>query len=379
MVLYIAKRGLRNVGSVTHLQALKDIYGEKNVFIVDLISSMKKNGSNYVAYKRTKNIFERLVRWSQGNTSYISNKIIKEICDIIEENKIDLVFSDESDLGNLMKAIKKKTPGTRIICFYHDISADLFVQRKKNMPGVGLHYKLIECNLTIRQERISQKYCDENWVFNVADAEKFKSFYGYEPTAIIPLASTEHQIPKQVRSAVVKSDESKHILFVCSAYYVNKLGFRWFYENVFPYISGDFQLEVVGVGSKGLAEFCDDSRVRLVGPVDDLSEYYLKADIVITPIFDGGGMKVKTLEAVSYAKCLIGTTESLHGFWEKIPLSIRDSIVYQCDAEEDWIKALNDMLHKRVYKFNTELYEVYRKFFSYEAMLRQFQENLKKK
>ena len=116
-----------------------------------------------------------------------------------------------------------------------------------------------------------------------------------------------------------------------------------------------------------------------MGPVDDLSEYYLKADIVITPIFDGGGMKVKTLEAVSYAKCLIGTTESLHGFWEKIPLSIRDSIVYQCDAEEDWIKALNDMLHKRVYKFNTELYEVYRKFFSYEAMLRQFQENLKKK
>lgn len=377
MVLYIAKRSIYDIGSVTHLQALMDIYGEQNVFIVDLISSMKKKESNYVAYRRTKNVVERLERWTQGNTSYISNKIIKEICDIVVEKKIDLVFSEESDLGNLMKALKKRNPRTRIICFYHDISADLFAQRKKNMPGTRLYYKLIECNLTIRQERISQKYCDENWVFHTADAEKFKKFYGYEPTVMIPLASIGHEIPEYTRSAVTKSNEEKNILFVCSTYFVNKLGFKWFYKNVLPQLSGDFRLNVVGMGSKDLVEFCTDDRVRLVGPVDDLSEYYLNADIVIAPIFDGGGMKVKTIEAVSYAKCLVGTTESLHGFWEKMPLSIRGSIVCQCDTVKEWIYALNDMLCKELDKFNGDLYEVYTKFFSYETLLKQFQKQLK--
>lgn len=378
MILYIAKRSLYDVGSVTHLQALIDIYGKQNVFIVDLIRSMVHRDKNYVAYTRTKNVFERLERWIQGNTSYISNKIIKEICDIVVEHDIDLIFSEESDLGYLMRAIKTKSPKTRIICFYHDISADLFAQRKKHMPGAGLHYRLIECNLTIRQERISQKYCDENWVFHTADAEKFKKFYGYNPDVMIPLASPIRKISDSVKSAVTRADEEKSILFVCSKYFVNRLGFKWFYEKVLPSLKDSFQINVVGMGAEGLADFCTDTNVKLVGAVDDLSEFYLNADIVIAPIFDGGGMKVKTMEAVSYAKCIVGTTESLHGFWEKIPDSVRGNIVHQCDTAEEWIQALDFLLTKELNKFNEDLYAVYKEYFSYEAMLEQFRRRLKK-
>lgn len=379
MVLYIAKRSLHDVGSVTHLQALIDVYGEQNVFIVDLISSMVKREKNYIAYTRSRNVFERLERWMQGNTSYISNRIIREICDIVVEYRISLIFSEESDLGYLMRAVKQRSPQTRIICFYHDISADLFAQRKKNMPGAGLYYKLIECNLTIRQERISQKYCDENWVFHEADALKFERFYKYTPDVMIPLASPERVVPDNIRSAVTGDAEQKKILFVCSKYFVNRLGFKWFYENVLPQLSNGFQIDVVGMGSEGLADFCKDNRVRLVGAVDDLSEYYLNADIVIAPIFDGGGMKVKTMEAVSYAKCIIGTTESLHGFWEKMPQSVRGNIVHQCDTAEEWIQALDILLNKKVNKFNEDLYAVYKEFFSYNALLEQFRKYLPQK
>ena len=376
MVLYIAKRSLVDIGSVTHLQALTEIYGENNVYIIDLISSMSKRERNYVAYKRTKNIVERLQRWSQLNTSYISNRIIREICNIIVENQIDLVFSEESDLGYLMREIKKCSPKTRTICFYHDISADLFAQRKKYMPGAGLYYKLIECNLTIRQERISQKYCDENWVFHKADAEKFERFYGYTPNVMIPLASPERLIPDNVKSITTGINEKKAILFVCSKYFVNRLGFKWFYENVLPDLDGQFQINVVGMGSNGLSDFCTDERVKLIGPVDDLSVYYLDADIVIAPIFDGGGMKVKTMEAVSYAKNLVGTSESLHGFWEKMPDSVRGNTVYQCDTAQEWIQSLNSLINKKVNKFNKDLYATYKEFFSYEALLRQFKRYL---
>lgn len=379
MILYIVKRSLHDVGSTTHLQALKDIYGTENVFIVDLIRSLTNESTNYVSYVRTKNVFERLERWLQGNTSYISNKIIKDICGIIKEKGISLVFSEESDLGSLMREIKKNCPGVHTICFYHDISADLFAKRKKIMPGVKLHYKLIECNLTIRQENINQKYCDENWVFHIADAKKFEHFYGYSPDVMIPLASPVRVIPDSVKCTITEANAKKTILFVCSKYFVNRLGFKWFYENVLPQLSGRFQIDVVGMGSNGLADFCKDNRVRLVGTVDDLSEYYLNADIVIAPIFDGGGMKVKTMEAVSYAKCLIGTTESLHGFWEKMPESVRGNTVYQCDTVEEWIQSLNLLINKKLNKFNEDLYAVYKEFFSYEALLKQFKRYLPQK
>lgn len=379
MVLYIAKRSLHDVGSVTHRQALYDIYGEDNVFIIDLISSMESGRKNYIGYEKPSDILERIKRALQGNVSVISNKMISDICDIIKREKINLVFSEESDQGNLVKAIKKASPNTYIISFYHDIMADLLRQWRYKMPGKKIYFRLVECNLSIRQEKINQKYCDENWVFHATDAEKFKNYYGQNPDVLIPLASPAMVIPDNVKCAVTEANEKKTILFVCSKYFVNRLGFKWFYEKVLPQLSGDFQIDVVGMGSDGLADFCKDDRVRLLGTVDDLSEYYLNADIVIAPIFDGGGMKVKTMEAVSYAKCLIGTTESLHGFWEKMPQSVRGNTVHKCDTAEEWVRALDFLINKRLNKFNEDLYAVYEEFFSYGAMLEQFREHLPNK
>lgn len=38
---------------------------------------------------------------------------------------------------------------------------------------------------------------------------------------------------------------------------------------------------------------------------------------MIAPLFDGGGMKSKTVEALSFGKIFVGTEESLFGFWEE--------------------------------------------------------------
>ncbi len=37
-------------------------------------------------------------------------------------------------------------------------------------------------------------------------------------------------------------------------------------------------------------------------------------DYIISPIFVGGGMKVKTCEALMYGKNIIGTSESFEGY-----------------------------------------------------------------
>lgn len=87
----------------------------------------------------------------------------------------------------------------------------------------------------------------------------------------------------------------------------------------------------------------------------------------------GGGMKVKSIEAVSYAKTFVGTAESLHGFWEEME-SVQNKAVFRCNSAEEWIEILNKLISSETKKFNPDLFEIFKEKFSYEAMLSSFRE-----
>ena len=54
--------------------------------------------------------------------------------------------------------------------------------------------------------------------------------------------------------------------------------------------------------------------MQVVGTVDCLETWYEKADVVISPIFLGSGMKTKTAEALMYGKPILGTKEAFEGY-----------------------------------------------------------------
>lgn len=370
MILYISNRSKSNIGAVTHLAALKEIFGSENVFCVDLKPTETAcQKENYIAFGKYKSIGDRLLRWMQGNTMFISNKNIEELIKIIEKYNIKFVFSEESFLGNFVKKLKRYSKDIKYICFYHDIGADLYRQRMK----MGNFVERLENIVAIRQEKLTVKYSDGNIVFHETDADKFKKFYGIYPDKIIPLASVAPLIDKDSR--IVSFTGKKCILFVGSAYHPNILGINWFINCVLPQLADDINIKIVGkIGPK--LESVKDKRVDIIGPVESLEKYYREADIVIIPLFDGGGMKVKTIEAVSYGKCIVGTEESLHGFWEEMDEDIRGKSVFQCNTPEEWIDVLNGLIKKEIPKFNSKLYELFLQKFSYDAMKKQLAEYL---
>ena len=54
--------------------------------------------------------------------------------------------------------------------------------------------------------------------------------------------------------------------------------------------------------------------VRLLGFVDDLTEIYEVATAVMVPIFTGTGMRIKSVEALSHGRPVIGTSLAMRGF-----------------------------------------------------------------
>lgn len=376
MILYISKRSKYDIGSVTHFQALKDIYGEENVIYIDFNFSMPpKNEKNYICYGKYSGRVERLKRVIQRNTMIINNEIINNLCNIVKDENIDIIFSEESTLGAFYKQVKKTKKDIKIITFYHDIGADLFRQWRKQ-PGL---LNKIENSLSIYQEKMCVKYGDYNWVFHQADFNKFNKFYGFDPDVMIPLASPVPAAIKQIQDKEdIQSDKVKKLLFVGSSYYPNVIGIRWFVKNVLPELDKNIQLIIVGRGLEFLKKEFQDSRVNVVGTVETPVPYYLDADIFIAPLFDGGGMKVKSIEAISYGKCFVGTEESLHGFWEEFSDSVRNKFIYKVNTKEEWIAIINKLATQDTYKFNKTVFNDFYSHFSYETMKKSFEEQLKR-
>ena len=74
------------------------------------------------------------------------------------------------------------------------------------------------------------------------------------------------------------------------------------------------RLVVVGKGMDALAGELSRENIEVHGFVDDLDAFYYRADIMVLPIFSGGGMKTKTAEAMMFGKTIFGTAESFIGY-----------------------------------------------------------------
>ncbi len=86
------------------------------------------------------------------------------------------------------------------------------------------------------------------------------------------------------------------------------------------------------------------SRLReseLLGPVEDLEELYGRAKVVINPALAGTGLKIKTLEALSFQKPLVTWptgTDGLHPSVRELCLVARDWFEFS----ESVVAVLND-------------------------------------
>jgi len=352
-----------------HYNALKELYGEENIFTIDLRPGIAKYSERYIAYGKYKNLFDRLCRWLQGNMMFISNRIIKDICHVIRTNDIQVVFVEDSVFGNLVREIKSSFPNVKVVSFYHDVKANLYPQWRKQ-EKCFLHK--IDPTIGIIQEKINQSEADINIVFNQRDAEMFKQYYGRYPEAQVPLPAPIPTISEELRGKCASPNSKKKLLFVGKNYYPNLVGFKWFVDYVLPELSDNIQIDVVGRGLEKLREEYNDSRINIVGGVDSLTPYYQNADIVFAPLFDGGGMKSKTVEAISFGKMFIGTRESLFGFWEEMDDSIRYKTVFQADEPQEWIDIINRLVESEIPKFNEGVFSLFVEKFSYEATREQF-------
>lgn len=110
------------------------------------------------------------------------------------------------------------------------------------------------------------------------------------------------------------------LLFVGSfAHPPNLAGARILLEEILPLVNAvrpDIRLDVVGRGADAqLVEAAErhPGRVRLHGFVPDLDPLWARSSIFVAPLFSGGGIKIKVLEAMARGACVVSTPIGVEG------------------------------------------------------------------
>lgn len=113
------------------------------------------------------------------------------------------------------------------------------------------------------------------------------------------------------------SHVEKNIIFVGKmSYGPNIEAAKWFAKEIFPKIKehiNNAKFYIVGKDPTEEVEKLRTKDVIITGMVPDIKKYYEIADLVVLPLKNGGGVKVKLLEAISFNKPIVSTSVGVEG------------------------------------------------------------------
>ena len=280
---------------------------------------------------------------------------VKKIKKMNEGNKYEIVFLDGSIYGGLIK-IFRQAP-LKIIVFYHNCEHDYIAVRfGKKFSLKKWIYQL----MNDKSERISSLKSDFRITFSLRDANRIEKIYGVNVQKQLPLSIVDNY---QVREPV---EHEKNCLLFGPAGTANIEAFGWFVKNVSPKLRCTTIL--AGKGFEGYREWEND-KVSVIGFVEDISGLYNAASCVAIPLFSGGGMKVKTVEALMFGKSIFGTDEAFSGY----------DIDYErigglCNDADSFVEQINLFVTEDRSEYNSYARNLYETEYSVEASKRIFKE-----
>lgn len=134
---------------------------------------------------------------------------------------------------------------------------------------------------------------------------------------------------------------NQNILFLSSRMDFNVSGFLWFLDNIWGKLLSIIPNAKLIVGGS----ICERiprhkyKNVVLQGHVESLEDFYAQGNIVINPVSQGTGMKIKTFESLSFGKSTLVHPHSMEGIYKK------DSApIYFSSDPDEWVQILCEML-----------------------------------
>jgi glycosyltransferase involved in cell wall biosynthesis len=234
---------------------------------------------------------------------------------LIKSGNFDLVQIEHVETGLLIKKIRNFS----MILDAHDVITKPVMRRY--MASRGILEKMVNyfrCKITKKIETYITRKFDMVFTRSEQDKEVLSKLNSGLPITVVP-----HPVINMVSDVRCKR-EPKALLFAGAMHRdVNIESVLYFYEKIWPHIRReipDARFYIVGNKPnqrvKALAK--KDKDVVVTGFVEKLEPYYLRASVFVSPLFIGGGIIAKNLQAMALGLPVVTTSVGNEGI-EAVP------------------------------------------------------------
>ena len=239
--------------------------------------------------------------------------LLRKVRKLQDENHYKAIVFNHSNMFLYAKFLNREVPKI-LLC--HDVIA-----QRVNRSSSWLMRKFC-----IASEKYGLTMSDAHiFSFSQKDCDLLKNEYGL--SAKLNLDYIDEAILSKIPSKI----EDYYVLFGDWTRRENLDGAMWFLKEVCPLIKEHTLIKVIGRGFPKEFEVCNHIvKIEVLGFVDDPYQILSNCKALLTPLFQGAGIKVKVIEALACGTPIVGTDIAFEG----LPTKFSNMMLLSNNKEE---------------------------------------------
>ena len=232
----------------------------------------------------------------------------RELCRIIEDEKIDFIHAEYTAMGQY-EWVKKKYPGIRFALVEHDVSAQSYARKAADAKGAKKLYYEAELRKTRRAEEKYLRGADVVFVLNDKDHRLLKEMYGVEHVRVMhPYYGVDMNEEPEA------AEKEKALCFVGQMAREENHEAAVRLAGIFAGMDAPgWKLNIIGAGPRPELKALESDRVHVTGFVEDINREIIRNQLAVFPLVHGAGIKLKVLLAFALGLPVITTHVGAEG------------------------------------------------------------------
>jgi len=366
VVTYNRIKYLSQLGNDIYLFSIIDEDAEDEIQ-KEHMSAFVRVCNNYNRNKYKRDTYRSLVKYPFAVASRSNAELQRDLERLLTEVRIDVVFCEYPQMYlNIRKILVGQ--GVKILVGQNNI--EYLTMRTISGTFASPLKRFVYWFDSVRLEAYEKRIYKENLISGHIFVSKEDELYfrnnidfGQAKTFLSPIGADEH-----TSFSHLSSNDKIAIIVGKMSYRPNVEGVMWFAKNVWSLVIEelpDAKLYIVGKDPDEQLLSLANENIIVTGTVDSVEPYYAMAKVAIIPIFSGGGVKTKLIEAASYRIPIVCTTSGAKGteFQNGIHARITDDTSEYIAAT---ISALRS--EKKAMKMKDEAYKLFQDNYTWSAI-----------
>ncbi len=275
----------------------------KNVYIIPHELSNKQK-----AFRLLKSVVSRT---PYSAYIYRSRQLLKKSWKLIADKSIDLIHSDT--IGMIEPIIDKIS--IKKVLTHHDIESHKMYRRYENEENIFKRIYFLQEYMALR--RYEKKYCviyDSNIAVSEIDKNRLQDIDERIKVNVI-----QNGVDCEYFKYYPRNEMSRELIFTGALdYYPNAKAMLYFYGKMWPILKNKYpELRLTIIGKNPPAQLRslgeDGNGINILGYVEDIRPHMKRAKVFICPIMEGGGTRIKILDAFSQGIPVVSTIVGAEG------------------------------------------------------------------